>query len=82
MQEIGLSSAKPLEFIRTGHNSQVFEKLKLQVTDGGLVGICKKGICIMDVNVLTSLDKRSASPSGDACKSAQVFEISETNGTF
>lgn len=66
MQEIGLTSAKPLEFIRTGHKSQVFEKLKLQVTDGGLVDICKESICIMGMNVPTSLDRRSAGPSGDA----------------
>lgn len=32
MQELGVALAKLLEFVRTGHKRQQFEKLKLQVT--------------------------------------------------
>lgn len=39
----------------------------------------KEDICAVGTNVLTSLDKRIAGPSGDACRSAQLFEVSEIN---
>lgn len=34
------------------------------------------------MNVHTSLDKRSAGPSGGACRRAQLFEVSEINWAF
>lgn len=43
MQELPLTSAKPLEFVRTGHKRQQFEKLKLQVMGQGSRGFLKGG---------------------------------------
>lgn len=43
MQELPLTSAKPLEFVRTGHKRQQFEKLKLQIVDQGSRGFLQGG---------------------------------------